>query len=185
MAENETLDLMGRNSGRWRHVWRLIRDGASDQQVCEKAIRNLYTTFRKLYEDIPVAAMLRAAAGENGDLEELVRNCRKHRDYAELFPLEARQGFDRETVVANVCTAAVERFLDQIGLEMMQANDGLDFGECADGFSRYKSLLKEPIQKLARQLARNPDTPPRRPAVPKQERERRHKELLATSLLEP
>lgn len=185
MAENETLDLMHRNSGRWQHLWRLIRDGAPHAQVCEKAIRNLYTTFRKLYEDIPVGAMLRAAAGENGDLEQLVRNCRKHRDYAELFALEARQGFDRETVAANVCMATVERFLDQISLKMMQANDGLDIGECADRFKKYKSSQKEPIQKLARQLARNPDSPPRRPAVPKEARERRQKELLATSLLKP
>jgi len=183
VAENETLDLMDRNSGRWRDLWRLISKGAPEAEIREKAITNLYTTFRKISEDIPVAELLSAAAGEDGDLDELARDCRKHREYAQLFKLESAQGLDRQTVAENVALGVIDRFLDQIGMETMRGSNSFDLAELMDRFRGLKRSLNDPIRRFAHQLARSPDRAPRKPPVSKQAKAQRQKQLLTRSLI--
>ena len=183
MAENETLDLMGRNSGRWRDLYLLIAKGAGIDEIRDKAVRCLYTTYRKIYEDVPVGDLLRAACGEDGDVEQLARDCRKHTDYVGLFRLEASPGSARKEVARRVTEGIVDRFLDQIGMEMLLSQDTIDVHKLRVLFVSIKSTLADPIDRLSGQLARNPDAAPRRPAATKETRERQQKELLTTSLL--
>ena len=183
MAENETLDLMGRNSGRWRDLWRLMEKGERIDEIHEKAVRCLYTTYRRIYEDVPVGDLLRAACGEDGDVEQLARDCRTHTDYVDLFRLEASAGSDRKEVARGVSQGIVDRFLDQIGMKMLLSQDIVDIPKLRGLFASIKSTLAGPIDQLSGQLARNPDAAPRRPAATRETRERQQKELLTTSLL--
>ena len=183
MAENETLDLDGRNSGRWRNLARLIFRRAPNEKVRDKFVRNVCTTLQNIYKDIPVEALLRAAAGEDGDAERLVRDCRKHRDYARLFLHACGQGLDRQGVAEDVCWQIADSILDQIGVTMMQTGEGLDVSQVPARFAAYKLSLSEPIADFAHQMALDPDRAPRRPPVPREVKQQRHRELLTMSLL--
>ena len=183
MAENEELDLMGKNSGRWRRLRDLIFKGAPLAEIREKTVSNICTTLRKVNEDVPLGELLRATAGENGDPEELVLASSMHRDYTQRFLREAHQGFDRSMVAEKLCTGIAESFFDQIAMEKMGCQSNPNMTELAREFAEYKLSLKGDIQRIARQWSQNPDRPPRRPPVPKEAKERRHKELLNMSLL--
>ena len=63
MAENETLNLKDRHSGRWRALMRLVEQGGSVGQVREEAVRCLYAVAKHLHKLLPVTELL-AAAGE-------------------------------------------------------------------------------------------------------------------------
>ena len=181
MAENETLHLLYRSGRRWLALARLIAEGAPRRMIQEKAVSNLCKTLRNISSDEPIGHWLRAAAGESGSMEELVRDCRKHRQYAQLFALEAHMGLGREALAETVLRAIADVFLDQIGLHLM--NGKRDFGAVAVRVGECRRVIEEPVRELARRWARNPDKAPRRPQVPQETSVAKHKELLRTSLL--
>ena len=183
MAENETLDLMGRNSGRWRELERLIARGTPMAEIRDTAVRCLCTTLKRIYEDVRVGDLLRASCGEDGDIDELARQARKHTDYVDIFRREADPGADRKTIARRVNGWIVDRFLDQIGMEMLMSQETVDVSSLRARFASIRRALAGPIEAVSDQLARNPDKPPRRPAVSKDAAERKRRELLTISLV--
>ena len=181
MAENETLDWLHRSARRWRIVARLIAESAPGERLVEKVTRNLCTTLRNIADDEPVGAWLLAAAGENGNVEEFVRNCRKHRQYAQLFALEGRMGLGRETIAENVLLAIANRRVNQIALHLVDG--GMDMSDVAFRVEGCRRLIDSPVRQLARRWARNPESPPRKPGVSRAVREEERGQLLTMSLL--
>jgi hypothetical protein len=74
------------------------------------------TTFSGVVE-----ALLRVAAGEDGDSGQLVRGCRKHREYAPSFARAAGQGLDRQGVAEDVCWEIADSILDKIGFSRLDS----------------------------------------------------------------
>jgi hypothetical protein len=183
MAENETLDLWYRNSGRWRDLWRLIIRDAAGEELHRQAEYCLYKTFQNLRKLIPLPEILVAAADGNGDMAEIVRNCNEGREYAQLFRLEANQGLSREAIVGNVAQATLQRFLDQMALKILSDDGRADLGSLGERFAHLKTSLEPSIQRLADQVAQRPDRSPRRRAATPETKAAEHARLLDMSVL--
>jgi hypothetical protein len=184
MAENETLDLMHRNSGRWRQLCKRVAAAESDDRITGMAVGCLYKTFQKVCQLIALDDLLSAAAGKDGHIWDIVRGCREGRDYAELFALEAKQGLDRQTIAENVVWATVYKFLDQIKMSVVPSETWPSFRSLEEHcYQSLKQSLGPRIRRLAQQIAQNPGKAPRMPPVSKDAKEKQHKSLLSTSLL--
>ena len=184
MAENETLDLWHKNSGRWRDLWRLIAQDAAEQDLHRQAEYCLYKTLQKLRDLIPLPEILGATAGESGNIAEIVRNCKQGRDYAQLFRLEASQGLDRKAIVGNVARATFQRFLDQMALKILSDDGRADLNGLGEQFTRLKASLEPSIERLAGQVAQRPDRSPRRRAASPEAKATDHTRLLGMSVLD-
>ncbi len=183
MAENETLDLKHVNSARWRKLRQLITDGETDEKILTEAEQCLYRTFKNVCKLIPVDRLLSAAAGQNGEIYDIVKGCRMARDYAQLFEREANQGLDRQPIMENVVRATLDNFLDGTEIEAVPSQRWRSFSALNQFYRGLNQLFDETIHKLAQKIVQHPDKPPSLPPLSKEAKEERRRELNKMSLL--
>lgn len=188
MAENEKLDLAYDRSGRWRKWRDSIRNGKSVSAIAEEGVRYLAQTFKRLqnlFEEenrVPMKQVLMAAAGEDGSFDEIMRKSRLGRDYLQLFESQCGQNLDQRSIVENVMTLTVHRFLDRIGQEVIGEDrfpNARIFREF--GFS-VKDEMIDGIQSLSRQLVDAPDSPVRQPSRSETQKAKDQVDLLSMSI---
>lgn len=81
MAENESLDLWDRHSGRWRQLLKKIHSHEPVEEIADEVVRCLYKTSQNLVELLPLHELLDATELGSDRVCEVVRRCRKGRDY--------------------------------------------------------------------------------------------------------
>jgi hypothetical protein len=79
MAENETLDL--RRSPRWNQARRLIREGASPDELALEVLRVLSLTLKKVAKLIPMGRLIEESLSPDGDPHALRPECRDAAEY--------------------------------------------------------------------------------------------------------
>lgn len=187
MAENESLDLGHARSGRWRKWAESFRQRRSTPVLAKEGLRSLTKTIsnvQKLMENenkVPIKELLVAAEGEDGSMEEVVKRSRCARDYAQLIASQADQGLDRRTIAENMLSLTTDRFLSQIG------HDLIDNGfEDAKSFREFALSVKEEmlggIASMASRIVEEPDLPLRMPRQTSSEKDKQQADLLAMSI---
>jgi hypothetical protein len=182
MAENETLNLNDRHSGRWRDLMRFVERGSSVDEVRQEAVRCLHAAVKNLVELLPLGELLGAAAGENGPVAEVVARCSKGREYAQLFEGQANRGLTREQTMTNVLVTALESFFDQMSLRIVPS-EKWTYASLVRFFGEVRQAAMGDIRELAADLARHPHEAPRMPALSKAAKDERWRQLTDMSLL--
>jgi len=162
MAENESLDLMNRNSRRWFHLCERIVAGASDEEITEKIVRNAYKTMQNVQKQLPLAALLNAAV-DCQDIAPLVRDCDGH-DYARLIELEQRPFDNRDALMERVVDGMADRFFHQMGMKAVGCEAVPNIQTWGQRVAAWKSAVKDGFRALAAKLASNPVSTVRTPA---------------------
>ena len=185
MAENETLDLRDRHSGRWRQLLRKIERGESLENISEEAVRCVYKTIQNLIDlfskqGLPLGKLLDAAERNDGSLHEMVRRCRKGRDYAELLEQLATIHHERGVLIRVMLSETLERFLDQMRHELLGRTHWPDTARLT---SNVPESVGIDLDRLAERLAVTPDVKPRMPGRSVEQKNRDHADLMRTSVL--
>jgi len=184
MAENESLDLYYKNSGRWRGAMRMMADGLPADRVAEELLRNLYRTMKNLIKNqlLSVEALYDAATGRRDDLELVVRQA-ESTEYARLFAANAFQGLGPVEIVENVLRDTTDRFLDQMGVQLVGGERFAHFAAFRRERDEITYLMNDGVRQLAHTIAQSPRVPPRMPALSVQRRRQAATELMTMSLL--
>jgi len=183
MAENETLDLWNRHSGRWQQLLRKIKSGEPANEIADETVRCLYRAFGNLVELLPLGKVLEAVArGDEDAVWAIVRECRSGRDYAELIAQQATIDSDPVRVLEGVARATVERFFDQMGMKVVGDGRWPDMYRFRLLREDVNTLMQPGIACLARHIAEYPDKKPRTPARSAAQRARDQRDLLSLSL---
>jgi hypothetical protein len=182
MAENEELDLHYPNSARWRHLWQLIEHGSSEEQIAQQAVHCVYKTCQRLFDYLPFAELLSAAAAGGDTIQNVVRRCGRGRDYARLFELAAEKGADHVTIAERVTETILDRFLDQIALNVVGSPRWPDFQAFAAFRERLADSVRTDLHGFAEQLAANPHSAPRMKGTRRKGKASRHREMLGMSV---
>jgi hypothetical protein len=189
MAENEMLDMGHARNGRWQK-WRdsIIGQG-SVSEIANEGVRCLARTFKNLQQlfenenGVPLREVLNAATGDDGNFDDIMRRSRYGRDYLQMFACPLNHGLDDRTVVENVLSFTVDRFLDQIredavGVTFDDAKTFREFG------LKVKDRMIDGIQNLSAQLADAPDRSLRMPGSLRQRRSN-SSVMVSTTLRDP
>ena len=188
MAENETLDLGHYRSRRWQKLRDSIQAGKSANEVADEGGRCLTQTFKnlqKLFEEnngIPLKQVLVAATGEDGSFDEIMRQACFGRDYLQFFELQCGQRLDERTIVENVLTLTIDRFMDQIGQKLIGCERFPDARSFREFGLSVKEAMIDGIQVLGKQLAELPDAQVRMPSRTTAQKEQHQDDLLIMSV---
>ena len=188
MAENETLDLWGRHSGRWRRLLRKIEQDKSPAAIAKMAVRCLCKTYQNVIQllsdqGLPLSGLLNAAARNDGSLHEMVIRCRHGRDYAELLEQLATVHHDPGKLLRALLEGTADRFLDQIGVKLLGQAAWPDTARIRILVNDVPDAMRDDVARLADRLARQPDVKPRMPGRSTEQKDRDHAEVMRTSLL--
>lgn len=182
MAENETLDLGHRNSGRWRRLLQRFRDGEHVDDIVRDATRCLTQSSKGLVKRLPLPELLEAVSRGPREVQAVVRKCAKWRHYAQLFEHSSHLTTNPQAVVAFVLRATLDEFLDQFGHELIGSQrypTALSFRVFCD---EIRSRTREDIVRLSQRICSDPQQPPRMPARSPQEKDREQQRLYSLSL---
>ena len=183
MAENETLDLWDRHSGRWQQLLKKIESNEAAGQIAYDAVQCLYKIFKNLVELLPLHELLDAAKLGPDEMREVVRQCRKGRDYAELFEQQAAIHTVPEQIIEGVAHATVERFFDQIELKVVGDDHWPNMTRFRTMRENVRTLMRDDVARLARKVADRPSEKPRMPARSAEQKEKDQRDLQNESLL--
>lgn len=186
MAENESLDLLNKTSRRWFDLCRRIAMGASDEEVSQGIVRNVYKSLQNVQKQfaeygVPIGQFI-STAMSGDDLAKLVQACDGH-DYAHLIELESRSSRTPETLVANVVGATVDRFLHQMEHQVVGGGAAATIPEWRRREGRWKAQVTAALTELASKLALNPGERVRMPPRPRAERALHQKNMAGMSLM--
>ena len=185
MAENESLDLMDRNSGRWRKLLKYIETKEPPEKLAPQVLRYLYKLWQNLVKQkgFLLEQMLSAASGESGHIQEIVRRCRSSRDYAKLFEIEARQGGSDQRIIERVNWAIIDRYFDQYEERVLGSNEWPSAFEIHGYLAHVKNLIRENVAHLSQRVASHPQSPPRTPHALAADHDREQQNRYEYSLL--
>lgn len=181
MAENESLDLWNRNSGRWRRFLQSCEMHLQGKRpagsVARDAVECLYRVSKNLVE-LPLNDFFCAARETGAAASVVLRKCRRHRDYAELFAHFSHIHADPVRLVEAVLNATIQRYFDQIAMKL-----GPD---CWANMARCKlsaeTLMRHDVSRLAKQILTHPTERPRMPRRSIDQKLEDEKDLLHLSL---
>jgi hypothetical protein len=182
MAENETLDLWDRHSGRWRQLLKKIESDEPAEQIADDAVRCLYKTFQNLVELLPLHELLDAAKLGSDRVREGVRRCRKGRDYAEVLAQQSAIHSDPQHIMEGVARATTERFFDLFAMEIVGEDHWPDAARFRVLREDVSNLMQAEVAQLARVVAEKPNEKPRMPTRSSEQKENDHRDLLKLSL---
>jgi hypothetical protein len=181
MAENESLDIESRQSRRWQHLRDAIRSGEADNEIERILLLNLFGAYKKVVRQIRLRPLLDALLTD-GDVRGVLREC-ENQEYAQLIANQSQPGMDASDIMAQALWATADRFLEQIGMDVVGSEhwpDWLGFDQACQSWRQgvFNGLLG-----LASKLAESPDQPPRLPARTPEEKKRDLEHLNSMSLL--
>ncbi len=183
MAENEELDLGGRHSGRWRRLHQVIGRGDATTEIPGTLIRCLYKTFQNIGDDVRLGDVCRGGTKDDGELNQQDWGTGKHRDYLEQFRL-ARELIEDPTDVAEIVVRNIaDRFLDQIGIDLVKSGVFAGFADWEEERRGWFASIDGRIRRLAQSIAQHPDKSIRMPRRTAADRDREQRELQRMSLL--
>jgi len=190
MAENETLDLAdGRNSG-WARLGRLIASGVEPVRAGEVAGACLLHLSKRLLkmdskwgcQQFPVKDLLEAVrSSDRKRVSAVLARCEGH-EYAQLLA-ECRPADDSMQVAKEFLHRILDRFGDQYELHQTGEGRFSDFDSFAKFREEMQAAAAPEIDRIAAQIANNPDGPPRSAPKAKAKREAEHSAILRESLL--
>jgi len=183
MAENETLDLWDKHSARWRRLLKRIESDDPVERITDEVMWCLCKTFQNLTDQLPVEQLLDAAKRDDQTIHDVVRECRKARDYAEMFEQLAAIHSDSTALVESVLRATVERFFDQIELKVVGDGHWPDMARFRIMREDVKTRMRDGVGRLARKIADHPNDKPRMPARSADQKEKDQRDLQKQSLL--
>ena len=183
MAENETLDLWDRHSRRWQRMLRRIESDDPVERIADDAVWCLHKTFKNLVVLLPVERLLEAATDEDRTIRDVARECRRGREYAELFAQQTAIHTDPVQIVEGVARATVDRFLDQIELKVVGEGHWPDMARFRIMRENVMTLMRDRVARLARKVADHPSEKPRMPARSADQKEKDQRDLQSQSLL--
>ncbi len=140
-------------------------------------------TFQNLTEPLPVEQLLDAAKRDDQTIHAVVRECRKARDYAEMFEQFAAIHSDPAALVEGVARATVERFFDQIELKVVGDDHWPDMTRFRIMRENVMTLICGDVTRLARTVADRPNEKPRMPGRSADQKEKDQRDLRNQSLL--
>jgi hypothetical protein len=182
MAENETLDLHDRHSGRWRQLLKKIERNETADRIATETVLCLYKTFKNLVELLPLDKLLDAAKLGRDKLREVVRQCHKARDYAELFAQQAPLQTDPSKLIEGVARATVVTYFDRFGREVIGRGNWPDIARFRVLREDVSNLMRNDVERLARNVSDHPTEKPRMPARSPSQKEEEQNEILGISL---
>ena len=182
MAENESLDLWGRHSGRWRQLLRKIENNERPEDIANEVVRCLYQTFKSLVDLLPLPDLIDAAEHDPERVREILRRCRSACDYAELFAQFSAVHSDPVGLITAVTWFTFDRFLDQIGMKVVGARPWPDVARFRLMRHAVRGLIEGEVNRLAQQVAGNPGSKPRMPARSSEQKEQDQRDMLGLSL---
>ena len=180
MAENESLDLSGRHSKRWRDLNDDFQRGLRTELLATRTTRNLVAVLRKLVKDpgFPFTEMIQLALlGDREALDRIVRPVRAHHDYARQFRVVAIVPNSEANPVLRFLESIFETFMDQIRLESPSLH------EMDARIGQVRTRLAPTLAALAQQLTDDPTKAPPMPSRSSAERASAQHDLLSRSLL--
>lgn len=188
MAENETLDLGDRRNGRWRHLRDGVLSGASADETAELAARCVKGVMKRIlrYDPIrggpeyPLSDLLNAMESGPSAVNQVLDRCDGHQ-YAHLLAEESGEG-GAEAVLSRHFERVVGNFMDQIGLHATPERFS-SFREFQEFRRQVEVQVRPQLQELAKQVAANPNKPPRSAPRSKAEKEQASVTILRESLL--
>lgn len=188
MAENETLDLGDRRNRRWRHLRDGVLSGANAEETADLAARCVQGVMKRIlrYDPIrggpeyPLSDLLSAMERGPTAVAEVLDRCEGHQ-YAHLLAEESSDG-GAEAVLSRHFERVVGNFMDQIGVNATPERFG-SFREFQDFRRQVEEQARPQLRELAKQVAANPNKPPRSAPRSRAEKEQASVTILRESLL--
>jgi hypothetical protein len=154
MAENETLDLWHKNSGRWRYLHNKYQIRCSVSAIAEETLSCLSRSLKKISKNIPITDLLDCVS-DGKDVHGIIRNCHFSRDYAELFEIASNKGLrDKTQIMALVLRTICSKFSDQIKHDLVPT-----IYKTAEAFDNtnqsVKAMIFNRINQMAEGIANN------------------------------
>jgi hypothetical protein len=117
MAENERLDVI--KSRRWLQLMRFVGSKPHEVEITGRLTDAMCRTLRNVAKQIPLEALLRAAAEEDPGLPRSVTQCRH--EFAEMVLTVAADSANHSasTIYERYVGAVLDRYLDQMGLKLV------------------------------------------------------------------
>ncbi len=187
MAENESLDLTDPGGQRWRHVLDAVKKRKTPAEIARQVELKLPKSLRKAFKEfLEKGVSLEQLLANRNDpkvLQKLARKCGSH-EYANLFAETAAisVGKSDSQLLTSYFDGVVDRFVDQITHRVV----GREWGSIPDVqamFRDVRRIVRPDIQRLADNLAKNPEWSPTVKPRSKQEKSAATKDLLQVSLL--
>jgi hypothetical protein len=144
MAENERLDVL--KNKRWRRVLECIQAGATDDDAVRLIGTALAKTLRRAMSQIPLAELIKRASQHDSTLRRLALGC--HHDFAELVTKVVAEGATDHSIGQQYVGAVLDRFLDQMGLELAGCPAYPTFDAFVAQSTRWKESLAQEIERL-------------------------------------
>lgn len=188
MAENEALDLKSPYAQRWSAVREAARKSASCQQITSLARQRFYDALRKVTKQFRIYGVTTSdflsARDSPQRLRELIRRTKSH-PYAELLVsvLNSASSSTNSECLSQWGHAILDTVFDQIGHRLVGTEHFPSFFESQIFFDRVGDGLGPDIQRIATNLAENPDWEPKRAPSKGISKEEPTAELLPISLL--
>ena len=162
MAENEELDLG--KSRRWRRVLSAVLDDKPAEEIAPAAVESLMRNVKALRKpafwgrspQVPLADLLDAVGGDPHEIDRIVRRCNGH-DFVRLFRDSAAYAKTREEALVRYLGGMMEKFFDQIEYRAVQSGH-CTFPDVRSRLDQVKVLVKPDVERIARQLAANPNS---------------------------
>lgn len=156
------------NSPRWRRVLNVVLDDKSAEEIAPVVVESLRLNLKALRKPIwghspqvPLADLLDAVEGDPRVIDQIVRQCKGH-DFVRLFRDSAAYAKTREEALVRYLGGMIEKFFDQIEYRAVQRGH-CTFPDVRSRLYQVKVLVKPDIERIARQLAANPNSSIPRP----------------------
>ena len=114
--------------------------------------------------------------------DEIMGKARFGRDYLQLFQLQCGQGLDQRTVVENVLSLIVEKFMGKIGQEIIGESRFPDARSIREFGLSVRDEMIDGMLALENQIVNHPDEHVRMPSRTETQKEQHQSELLNMSI---
>ncbi len=169
MWENETLDLRGAHTRHWRQLRDAILDGQPMENLTRQFTKCVHTEIKWSFNQdppFPWPVLLDAAMEGECAVRSAMAGMAKHAELAEHIAQIAATGpASREHVALQVVRRCTHRFLDQVVLDSSDARSPYTVQQLSQRKRELLRAMERSTAQLAKRLASDPSTAPRRPSL--------------------
>lgn len=161
MAENESLDLG--KTPRWKRVHRAVINREPLDTVVQKARESLCRTLRNLMKIIPFDQLLSAACNDRDSVRDLIRQCNKGREFAQLFYVVSKPGMCRRDVCQACFDEICDEYIRQIESNSFPSEQWQNLPDLRHYLSEVREQLGYDTAKFSDNFTEDPNWRPRIP----------------------